>query len=282
MIKKCLLAVSIGCLGFLFTAELFGQEKNDFLHDELLAQSEQPSQQPPEPKSLDEVTPKDSTEPVPAEKAEPKKDDSEIAPPKGLGDLAPEKPSTEKEEQVGTPTEFRPPESAISKSLVDKLFVSTSAFRILSASGSDGKWRAGGASDVMAGYKLPWSIPGMAETVQLYGTFRYAPVGISITSSDYSYRGMAIGYYFGALGCYEIKSNLCILGGAELGYIVVNLNDLDYYEKKPSLGNGVNFGLNTGANWKILNKKLGVGPRLYLAFGRLSTVQIGGGASFVF
>ena len=261
--------ILFGCVGVLFSISAFGIDFGST--SSLIAQN-------------GEQTDQSASE----EKAD-KKENEDVNQPKGFGDLTPEKPPSDQaaeptqeqkeEAKVEEPKEFRPPETAISKALVDKLFVSTSTVKILSTSGSEGTWRAGGASDVQVGYKLPWTF---MPVLQLFGTFRYAPVGISLTADKYSYRGVAVGYLAGVLGNYEFKQNLAALVGVEIGYLVVNLNDLDYYEDKPKIGNGVNFGINTGVEWKILNKKVGVGPRLNVAFGRLSTVQLGGGVSFVF
>ena len=174
--------------------------------------------------------------------------------------------------------EAPPPPSEFSKSIAGKILVQTSYARVV-ASQSDGDWKSSGMSDISIGYKIPAAImPGL----DLFGTFRYAPFDFSAEVDNFSYRGVAEGYNFGALAFYKMTDMIDLLGSFELGYSVVSLSSVDELNPKDVPDdNGVLVNLGFGADF-AMNEKFAAGPKLTIGFGQFTVFQIGGGVTMMF
>lgn len=168
--------------------------------------------------------------------------------------------------------------SDTSKAITDKLSISTS-FGWASVSRSEGTWEGSGMSDVAIGYKVVM----LGSNMNIDATYRYAPVAVSGDVDRHSYRGVWDTHYVGGRFNYNISPTLTALGTAELGYVLVYLHPTDGLETVTKHeDNGVAFAIGGGADWQILEKGLAVGPRLALAFGSVSTVQVAGAVTFGF
>ncbi len=168
--------------------------------------------------------------------------------------------------------------SASSKAISDKLFMGTS-FGWVKAAKSGGTWQGSGMSDLTIGYK----VANLSSVMSLAATYRYAPVAVSGTEDDQSYRGVWESHFFGGKLNYSLGSTLSAVGSAELGYVQVHVKPTDGLVEtaKASKGGG-QLALGGGADWQMIDKACTVGPRLYLGVGSFTTVQIAGAIGFMF
>jgi len=172
------------------------------------------------------------------------------------------------------------PQRALSKTLSQNLSIATGFARVI-ASKSTGDWESNGMTDLTVAYKLS----SLSKIMNLHGTYRYAPVAVSGTEDEHSYRGVWEAHMFGARVAYQVSQTLTALGSAELGYVASHLTAIDGLDpvvKKHEAGGAI-FAVGGGADWTI-GEKAGFagGPRLFAGFGSFTIIQIGGALSFLF
>jgi hypothetical protein len=204
---------------------------------------------------------------------------------KGLSELSDENPAEQpadgaKEEggdEEGAKTEAVKQPGAASKALADKLFLSTSG-GWATGSRSDGKWTASGMSDLEVGYKLVT----LNKQMNVFGTYRYAPMAVAGTVDDRSYRGVWEAHFFGGRFNYQLSKTLTALASGELGYVLVHVNDTDGLAPETKVSNpGVQLAVGGGADFMLIDKWT-VGPRLVVGVGGFTTVQVAAAAGFLF
>ena len=169
-------------------------------------------------------------------------------------------------------------QSDSSKAIAGKLWIATSYGWVI-PSRSEGDWKGSGMSDLSIGYKI---LP-MSATMSVDGTYRYAPVAVSGDVDGHSYRGVWETHYFGGRFNYGLSSTLTAVGTAELGYVLVYLTPTDNLELDAKHeGNGAALALGGGVDWQLFEKGAALGPRLNVAFGSVSTIQVSGAVTFLF
>lgn len=163
----------------------------------------------------------------------------------------------------------------------NKLSIATS-FGWTGISKESKTWSASGMSDITLRYKLPIEFAGISTA----STFRYAAADVAPTVENdnikHDYKGIVEAYHFGALGKFNLIEKLSVIGTAELGFMVVHLDDLSgtANDLAPE-DNGVNITLGGGIDWEALPKFI-LGTRLFLGAGTFSTAQLSFNGSFVF
>lgn len=166
--------------------------------------------------------------------------------------------------------------------LSDKLSIATS-FGWIGATKDSNSWNASAMGDVTVKYKLPLSFSKFSTAA----SFRYAPMDVApeIKGDDdvkRQYKGVIEGYHGGFHGEMSLMPKLSVHAGAELGMMIVYLNDVTNTDndRAPEDG-GVNITFSGGADWELLPKFV-VGPKLYLGAGTFTTFQLSANATFVF
>jgi hypothetical protein len=203
--------------------------------------------------------------------------------PENASDAVSEKSTDETKTEAGTVAAANAApmaKSAASESLADKLVIGTS-YGWIKASKSTGVWKSNGMSDVTVAYLLPISI---GPEMPLYGSYRYAPIAVTVVVDDHSFRGILEGHYFGCRTSYTINQNLHALGAVEFGYMKVNMHDTDELgaDEKYKTG-GMSIVLGGGADWGFGEKSTwAAGPRVNVGFGSFTTIQVAGAATFKF
>ena len=136
-------------------------------------------------------------------------------------------------------------------------------------------------TDVTVGYKLPVIL---AANASLAATYRYAPIAVSGTEDGHSYRGVWETHYLGGRLTYPITSTLHAMATTELGYVRVGLEELDGLDADHKHErSGAALAVGGGADWAISDKFASAGgPRVFVGYGSVTTVQIGGAFSFLF
>lgn len=181
---------------------------------------------------------------------------------------------------AGGKGEAAKPQGALSKTLSQNLSIATGFARVI-ASKSTGDWESNGMTDLTVAYKLS----SLSKIMNLHGTYRYAPVAVSGTEDEHSYRGVWEAHMFGARVAYQVSQTLTALGSAELGYVASHLTPIDGLDPvvKKHEASGATFAVGGGADWTIGDKAgFAGGPRLFAGFGSFTIVQIGGALSFLF
>jgi hypothetical protein len=172
-----------------------------------------------------------------------------------------------------------PPPTEFSKKVAGNMSVATS-FGWLMASKSKGEWKGGGG---MTDLTIAYKVATLSATMTADGTYRYAPMAVSGTEDDHSYRGVWEAHYFGGRMRYALRPNLSAVGSGELGYVMVHVTPVDGLPEEDEAGkSGVSIALGGGADWQIFEPGFTVGPRLNVGFGSFTTVQVSGAATFVF
>lgn len=166
--------------------------------------------------------------------------------------------------------------SAASKSLSDRLYIATS-INYVSVSVDKGDWSSRGATDLGIGYMFH-----RGENLKLFGTFRYVPIDTVVEYEKQSYRGIIETYHIGVLAGYEFKKSISFLGSLEIGHNSININSIDFLPEDDDLESGTfSTTIGAGAEFK-LGDKFTLGPRVYIGFGDVQTVQAGATGSFIF
>lgn len=198
---------------------------------------------------------------------------------KGLGEISTQNPATQPPPKPVAESGIPAPASALSQSMAGQIFIGTST-GFVSVSKSSGDWRSGGGTtDIFVGYK----VANFSPEIPVIGTYRYSPVAVSGTEKGYEYRGVWETHYFGARGNYTLTPDMIAYGGAELGYTLIYLQPLDgSVQNIKAEDNGVALALGGGLDYKMLENRLSVGPRLHLGFGSTSIYQLSASASFYF
>jgi hypothetical protein len=169
--------------------------------------------------------------------------------------------------------------SALSKKIENKLEIGSGIALVLSFSGPKGEFNAGASADLSISYNLSRPVAGF----DTYATFRYAPIDVTATYNNKSYRGIIESYNFGGMGKKVVKGNMTAIATAELAYMVVWMDGIDNFPHDDSIEkNGVNVVFGGGVDWDFHEKKMHLGPRLYAGGGSFTQVQLGAQASFVF
>jgi hypothetical protein len=205
----------------------------------------------------------------------------------GLNDLSKESPEAEADSdheegaEASTAVTNAAPvaPSELSKSLAQKLYLGTSLARVFKASRSKGNWKGSGASDVLVGYRVLNLGVGSVSA-----SYRYAPTAVSGDQDGRSFRGVWETHYVGGRYHYAVTPTLSAFGSVEAGYVLVylyptdGLGDETKYEH-----NGGAMALGGGADWTFFEKSaFAVGPRLYIGFGSMTTVQLAAATTFTF
>lgn len=208
----------------------------------------------------------------------------------GLNDLADQNPETKAEEsevdsepatESGSPSTAAVNTAPVSYAgpLHQKLGIATS-FGWIKASKSKGNWRGNGISDLAIGYRFLDISPVLSIT----GTYRYAPINVVGEEDDQSYRGVWETHYLGTKADYKMNTKTNLTGGMEVGYVLTYLTPTDGLEaEKKHEENGVSVTIGGGSDFLISeNGAFSAGPRLYIGFGSISTIQLGASAGFMF
>lgn len=199
---------------------------------------------------------------------------------KGLDQISDQNPANQPAPAPTTPEAgVSQPTSTLSQSIAGKVFLATST-GFVQANKSRGKWRSSrGASDLVIGYKLsevPLSFP-------VFATYRYAPVAVTGNEKGREYRGVWETHALGALGKYALSPEFDGIGGGEVGFTVIHLQSLDSLEEEKDAGkNGISFTVLGGLEYKILESRLTVGPRIHLGFGTTQIYQLAVSGGFYF
>jgi len=154
---------------------------------------------------------------------------------------------------------------------VERMYLASS-FSLISLSADKGDWVSGATADLEAGYRFMT----LMQKFDLFGTFRYRPVEITVKADQREYRGIVESYLFGAKGRMALNSKLAINASAELGASQTHLNSIDTLPNvDQSLEkSGVDLSLGGGVSYLVLDK-LAVGTRLALGTGAFKTIQFG-------
>ena len=167
--------------------------------------------------------------------------------------------------------------SEISKKISEKLFITT-ALGVGSLSKGGEQWGSGLNTQILIGYYLPFDIAGFPISAH----YRYMAFDVTHEYKDHSYRGVVESHMFGASGWLRLGESMVVLAGAELGMFLAHNRTLDQYPKDKAVDDsGFGLALFGGTNWRFL-EKIDLGPRLRVAFGSFTQVEIGGAASFIF
>lgn len=198
---------------------------------------------------------------------------------KGLDQISKQNPTAQPPPKPVAESGVPPPSSALSQTMVGQIFMATSA-GFVTVSKSSGEWKSGGGTtDIVVGYKVYSGIPD----IPVFGTYRYSPVAVSGSEKGREYRGVWETHYFGAQGHMTLNPDLTAYGGAELGYTLIYLQPLDgSIQAEKAEENGVALALGGGLDYKMLENRLSVGPRLHLGFGSTSVYQLSASAGFYF
>jgi hypothetical protein len=193
----------------------------------------------------------------------------------GLNDLSKESPEADAEPAPAAPVE----PGAMSKGLAQKLYLGTSFGRV-TASRSKGHWEGSGMSDLLVGYRLV----SLGAASSISASYRYAPVAVSGREDGRDFRGVWEAHYVGARFHYAITPNLSAFGSAEAGYVLVYLKPTDGLgDESKYEHNGGSMAVGGGVDWGLFDKgAFAVGPRLYVGFGSMTTVQYAVATTFVF
>ncbi len=154
---------------------------------------------------------------------------------------------------------------------VERMYLASS-FSLINLSADKGDWASGAMADLEAGYRFMT----LMQKFDLFGTFRYRPVEITVKADQREYRGIVESYLFGAKGRMAINSKLAINASAELGASQTHLNSIDTLPNvDQSLEkSGVDLSLGGGVSYLVLDK-LAVGTRVALGTGAFKTIQFG-------
>lgn len=210
----------------------------------------------------------------------------------GLDDLADQNPETKAEgAEAGPQSEAATESSAPSTAAVNTAPVSyagplhqklgfATSFGWIKASKSKGNWRGNGISDLAIGYRFL----DISPVLSLTGTYRYAPINVVGEQDDQSYRGVWEAHYLGSKADYKLNTKTTLTGGMEVGYVLTYLTPTDGLEtEKKHEENGVSVTIGGGSDFLISeNGAFSAGPRLYVGFGSISTIQLGASAGFMF
>lgn len=215
-------------------------------------------------------TPEETEKKQPKENEDTKKEETEEK-----AEQTEEKPAEDTAEETGK--EFPPP--------TGQAFLNTS-FGWAWLSRSKGEWDANGMSDITLGWKIPWT---PAEPMIVYGTYRYAPIGVTMEAEKNgitrSYRGVVENHLLGARVDYPLASlPINVVGSFELGRVEVNLHPVDGFSVPATHeADGETVVLGGGADWSMLGTKgLEVGPRVMAGFGHVTAFQLAGSARYLF
>ena len=169
--------------------------------------------------------------------------------------------------------------SAASKAIADKLSLATS-FGWVHASRSTGTWSSNGVADLTVAYKI---LP-LGKSAGLAVTYRYVPIDVSGTNGDRSYRGVWEGHYVGARYNTWISQRTNLIGTGEVGLVRSHMDAVDGLPAESSVDQGgAAVALGGGVDYMISEKwAFAVGPRLYVAFGTVTSYQLTVGATFQF
>jgi len=202
---------------------------------------------------------------------------------KGLDELAQENPESAPtagaaNSSAGATTNAT--QTTVPREVKGNLYLGTS-FGWVSGSRAEGNWRTSGMTDVTIGYLLPTKI---MNNLDLFGTYRYAPIAVAGDIDGNSYRGVWDIHYFGAMGQLTTTMGFSAVVSAEIGYGLVFLDSTDGIElEEKHEENGVSVTLGGGADWQVLKEKgFHVGPRIYLGFGGFTTFQFSANATYMF
>ena len=170
-------------------------------------------------------------------------------------------------------------QSQVSKSLENRLSLATSlGWAVVKP--AKGTWTGIGASDIGARWRESVKGDGM-----VFITARYAPIAGVWTLDKRDYDATLHGIFAGAEyeKPIEFMAAPTIKAGVELGYMVVYAKPQDEAEAASDVKGGkVNLAAGGGADWKILNGKVKVGPFARLHFVGFTIVNVGGSVNFVF
>ncbi|MCX6127561.1 MAG: hypothetical protein NTX25_00685 [Proteobacteria bacterium] len=153
----------------------------------------------------------------------------------------------------------------------EKFYMATS-LSWLNLSGREGGWHSGTNGDFELGYR----IANLMQKIDVFGTFHYRPVDVTVDANQRQYRGIVESQLFGAKAKFALNTRLAALVSAELGLTQVHLNSID---SLPSVDqalekSGVDLNLGAGVSYLVLDR-LGVGSRLALGVGTFKTIQFG-------
>jgi hypothetical protein len=198
---------------------------------------------------------------------------------KGLDQISSQNPANQPPPTPVPESGVSQPTSAFSQSLSGRAFLAVST-GFVKASKSNGTWRSSrGISDIFFAY----GIPELSQDIPIYATYRYTPVSVSGTEKGHEYRGIWETHALGAFGKHPLQPHLDAIAGAELGYILVHLKPLDSLEEdKEAEKNGITFTILGGLEYKLLEEKLAVGPRLHLGIGTTQIYQLAISTGFYF
>ena len=202
---------------------------------------------------------------------------TETLPGKGLDEISEQNPSNQPPPTPIADPPVPQPTTVLSQNLSGTAFIATSV-GFVGVSKSTGTWKSGGgATDIYAGYQAHL----LNDKFPIFATYRYTPIAVSGREKNHEYRGVWENHALGALGKYPLTPEIDGLGGAELGLIIVHLQPTDSLEeKKEAEKNGISFTILGGLEYKMLENRLSVGPKLHLGFGSTSVYQFALSASF--
>lgn len=163
---------------------------------------------------------------------------------------------------------------------VDGILRVSTSFGPASLSVDSVNYKVGGATDILAEYKIG---AGFMGTKALWATFRYLPFGSAAEVEGYEYEGVMNGIFFGASADIALPiPSWSAFASAEIGGFLPSFDSvetLETSEEPTDFASGIMLG---GGALYHLNDKFAFGPKLNVGAGSFTSWQLGLNASFAF
>jgi len=138
---------------------------------------------------------------------------------------------------------------------------------------SKGSWNSSSTGDLELGHKVLKAYQGKYD---IFGTLRYRPSDVTVTSEARNYRGVVETFLVGGKGQMEISPKLFAVASGELGLAKVHLRSIDGIPNVDGAleKSGVDLTIGGGVSYLVLDK-IAVGTQLHLGLGTYKSTQFG-------